>query len=133
MIPSPEDFEIIDAHAHPFIDRECCGAPYGHPNNMDEFDHEMKKVGIDYYAGSLAVLYPVTDYQKIRKLNEDALRIRDKYPSYIPGIQVHGDFPEESIADLHKYYHEYGIRWVGELVPYLMKTGKRSFRIPLLP
>ena len=124
MIPSPEDFEIIDAHAHPFIDKECCGAPYGHPNNMDEFDHEMKKVGIDYYAGSLAVLYPVTDYQKIRKLNEDALRIRDKYPSYIPGIQVHGGFPEESIADLHKYYHEYGIRLVGELVPYLMKTGE---------
>ena len=21
MIPSPEDFEIIDAHAHPFIDK----------------------------------------------------------------------------------------------------------------
>ena len=69
-------------------------------------------------------LHEVTDYAEIRKLNEDALRIRDKYPCYIPGIQVHGSFPEESIADMTKLYHEDGIRMIGELVPYLMKTGE---------
>lgn len=58
MIPSPEDFEIIDAHTHPFIDMAGCVAAYGHPNNMDEFDYEMKKVGINHYAGSLVVLSP---------------------------------------------------------------------------
>jgi predicted TIM-barrel fold metal-dependent hydrolase len=120
---SPDDFEIIDAHSHPFVG-ECIGAPYGHPKTMEEFDYEMKKVKVDYYAGSLVYLRPVTDYAEIRQLNEDALRVRDKYPSYIPGIQVHGDFPEESIADMHKYYHEDGIRLIGELVPYLMKTGE---------
>ena len=120
---TPDDFEIIDAHSHPFVG-ECIGAPYGHPKTMEEFDYEMKKVKVDYYAGSLVYLRPVTDYAEIRQLNEDALRVRDKYPSYIPGIQVHGDFPEESIADIHKYYHEDGIRLIGELVPYLMKTGE---------
>ena len=120
---APDDFEIIDFHVHPFLDK-CEGAPYGHPVTMDEFDAEMKKVKVDYYAGSVVYLHEVTDYREIRKLNEEALRIRDKYPSYIPGLQVHGDFPEESIADLTKYYHNEGIRLIGELVPYLMKTGE---------
>ena len=122
---SPDDFEIIDAHAHPFIDPQCGNTgPYGHPRTLDEFIREMKKAKVDYFAGSTVFLHEVTDYAEIRKLNEEALRIRDLCPSYIPGIQVHGDFPEESIADLTKYYHEDGIRLIGELVPYLMKTGE---------
>ena len=120
---SPDDFEIIDFHAHPVFEGGSTG-PYGKPETMEEFDREMKKAGIDRYAGSLVYLREVTDYKEIRKLNEEALRIRDKYPSYIPGLQVHGDFPEESIADLTKYYHNEGIRLIGELVPYLMKTGE---------
>ena len=120
---SPDDFEIIDAHAHPFLDK-CDGAPYGHPETLEQFVYEMKKAKVDYFAGSTVYLHEVTDYAEIRKLNEDALRIRDKYPCYIPGIQVHGSFPEESIADMTKLYHEDGIRMIGELVPYLMKTGE---------
>ena len=77
---SPDDFEIIDAHAHPFIGT-CDGAPYGKPETMEEFVYEMKKVKVDCFAGSLVRLHPVTDYAGIRKLNEDALRIRDRYPS----------------------------------------------------
>lgn len=121
---SPEDFEIIDFHTHPFLNKACCGSPYGKPETMEEFDREMKKVKVDFYAGSVCCSNPVTEYKEIRKLNEDALRIRDKYPSYIPGIHVHGDFPEESIADVTRYYHEEGIRLIGEVVPYLMKTGE---------
>ena len=120
---SPDDFEIIDAHAHPFLDK-CDGAPYGHPETLEQFVYEMKKAKVDYFAGSTVYLHEVTDYAEIRKLNEDALRIRDKYPCYIPGIQVHGSFPEESISDMTKLYHEDGIRMIGELVPYLMKTGE---------
>lgn len=125
MIHSADDFEIIDIHTHPFLDFENgCIGPYGKPGNMAEFHKEMKKVGIDRYAGAPLVKHHVTDYKEIRKLNEDALRIRDEFPSYIPGIQIHGEFPEESIADLTRLYHEEGVRYIGELVPYIMHTGE---------
>lgn len=124
-IPDAAEFEIIDIHTHPFLDFENgCIGPYGRPVDMNEFDYEMKKVGIDRYSGAPLVKHPVTDYAEIRKLNEEALRIRDQFPDYIPGIQVHGAFPQESIADLIKLYHEEGIRYIGELVPYIMHTGE---------
>lgn len=124
MMPTPADFEIIDAHTHPFLNyKDGCIGPYGKPENMEEFDREMKKVGIRRYAGAPLVKHPVTDFREIRGLNDDALRIRDRFPDYIPGIQVHGDFPEESIAELNRCYGE-GVRYVGELVPYIMQTGK---------
>lgn len=124
MIPNPLDFDVIDVHTHPFLDFEngCIGA-YGKPETMEEFDREMRKVGIRRYSGSPLVKHKVSDYAEIRKINEDALRIRDRFPGYIPGIQVHGDFPQESIADMTKLYHEEGIRYIGELVPYIMNTG----------
>ena len=46
---SPDDFEIIDAHAHPFLDK-CDGAPYGHPETLEQFVYEMKKAKVDYFA-----------------------------------------------------------------------------------
>ena len=125
MIPSPADFEIIDAHTHPFFDFENgCIGPYGKPETMAEFDFEMKKVGVDYYSGSPLVKHFISDFSEIRKLNEDALRMRDQFPAYIPAIQVHGSFPQESIAELTKLYHEEGIRYIGEMVPYIMDTGE---------
>ena len=125
MIPSPFDFEIIDAHTHPFLDRRTGSiGNYGKPDDMDEFDRVMKKVGIDKYSGSPLVLHHVSDFSEIRKINEDALRLRDLYSSYIPAIQVHGMFPQESIAELTSLYHKEGVRYIGELVPYIMDTGE---------
>ena len=57
------------------------------------------------------------------RFHEDALRIRDQFPSYIPAMQVHGDFPQESIEEMHRLYHNENIRYIGELVPYIMDTG----------
>ncbi|MGN0871151.1 MAG: amidohydrolase family protein [Victivallales bacterium] len=123
MLHISTDFEIIDAHTHPFLDYSSgCIGSYGSPGSMEEFDREMKKVGIHRYAGAPLVRRPVTDFAEILKLNQDALRIRDRFPSYLPGMQVHGAFPEESCANLHVMRKE-GIRYIGELVPYIMKTG----------
>lgn len=124
MLPDPRNFEIIDCHTHPFLDFEngCIGA-YGKPVDMAELDFEMKKAEIRRYSGSPLVKHRVADYAEIRKINEDVLRIRDQFPAYIPAIQVHGAFPQESIADLTKLYQEEGIRYIGELVPYIMDTG----------
>ena len=122
-MPSSADFEIIDAHTHPFLNREesCIGA-YGKPETMEEFDREMKKVGIGRYAGAPLVRHFVTDFREIRELNDTALRIRDRFPDYIPGMQVHGGFPAESIAEIERCRRE-GVRYIGELVPYIMHTG----------
>ena len=66
MIPSPFDFEIIDAHTHPFLDRRTGSiGNYGKPDDMDEFDRVMKKVGIDKYSGSPLVLHHVSDFSEI--------------------------------------------------------------------
>ena len=75
MIPDPAEFEIIDAHTHPFLDFQSCIGAYGKPETMEEFDREMKKVGISRYAGAPVVAHPVSDFAGTRKLNEDALRI----------------------------------------------------------
>lgn len=124
MVPNPADYEIIDAHTHPFLDFATgCIGPYGKPETMEEFDYEMHKVGIGRYAGAPLFRGKVSEYAVIEKLNEDALKIRDRYPSYIPGIQVHGAFPQESCETLHRMYHQEGIRYIGELVPYIMDTG----------
>lgn len=129
MIPRTEEFEIIDAHTHPFLNfEEGCIGSYGKPETMEEFDREMKHAGISRYSGSPLVKAHVTDFAGIRKLNEDALRIRDRFPSYIPGIQVHGDFPQESIEEMTRLYRNEGIRYIGELVPYIMATG--NFNTP---
>lgn len=79
--PSPDDFEIIDFHAHPVFEGGSTG-PYGKPETMEEFDREMKKAGIDRYAGSTVYLREVTEYKDIRKLNEEALQQRMKRRQY---------------------------------------------------
>ena len=125
MIPNAENFEIIDAHTHPFLNyKDGCIGPYGKPEDMDEFDREMKKVGIDFYTGAPLVMHKVTDFTEIKQLNEDALRIRDKFSSYIPAMQVHGDFPQESITEMHRLFHNENVRYIGEIVPYIMYTGE---------
>lgn len=124
MIPDPADYEIIDAHTHPFLDfaSGCIGA-YGKPETMEDFDREMHKVGIGRYAGAPLFRGKVGSYAEIEKINDDALRIRDRFPAYIPGIQVHGAFPQESCETLHRMYSREGVRYIGELVPYIMDTG----------
>lgn len=125
MKAKTEDFEIIDAHTHPFLDVENgCIGPYGKPCNMEEFDWEMKKAGIDFYSGSPVVKHKIENFAEIKKLNEDALRIRDKFPAYIPAMQVHGSFPQESIAEMLHLYRNENVRFIGELVPYMMGTGE---------
>jgi len=120
MLHSPEDFEIIDAHTHPFIDPGDCIGAFGYPKTMDEFDFEMRKVGITRYAGSV-ISNHCKSFDEIQRVNRDALRVRDRFPGYIPGIHVDGNHPQESCVELHKMYAE-GVRMVGELVPYSMNT-----------
>lgn len=118
---SPEDFEIIDMHVHPFEDVAQRIGGYRAPADAESFHAELLRLGIDRYAGSVLQVGPA-GFEWIRHLNRIALRLRDRFPAYIPGIHVHGDFVEESCAELHAMCAE-GVRLVGELVPYMLHTG----------
>ncbi len=120
---TPFDYEIIDAHIHPFLKPEHNSAWFGHPATTGELVRELKKVGISKACGSVIVSHEVT-WEELKQLNREALELRDSYPDFfIPGIHVHGGFPRESCEELETMYAA-GVRWIGELVPYLMKTGE---------
>lgn len=114
---TPQDFEIIDAHCHPFDFPENNIACYGSPRSMKEFDAEMRRVGIDYYVGCV-IRHGEADFARIQELNREALRLRNRYPAYIPGIHLHGGFPQESCQELHDMVNE-GVKWIGEILPYM--------------
>ena len=63
-------------------------------------------------------------FAPIRRLNDQALALRDRSRSSIPGIQVHPRFPEESCAEIERCCGGEGVRWIGELVGYLMGFGE---------
>jgi len=115
--------KVIDAHIHPFLDAENNIAVYGAPNTLEEFISELKRAGVTKACGSVIAKTEAATFEAIEKLNDDALKIRDRYPDfYIPGALVHGRFPAESCRELERL-HARGVRWIGELVPYMMKTG----------
>lgn len=127
MIKFECDYEIIDAHIHPFEREENSIAPFGAPNTFEEYTAELKRIGTSRACGSFLIKHPCS-WAEIRQANRAVLAIRDKDPDfYIPGIHVHGAYPEESAAEL-KEMHAAGVRWIGELVPYIM--GTEAFNTP---
>ncbi len=118
-------YEVIDAHVHPFlpeIGRNI--GKFGIPATTAEFVEELRSNGVSRCCGSIICQAEKMDFQDIEDLNRAALKMRDMYPDfYIPGIHVHGDYPEESIAML-KAFHGDGVRWIGEMVNYSMPIGR---------
>lgn len=117
-------FEVIDAHIHPFLENEGANiAAYGSPASPDEFVAELKSLGISKVCGSV-ILRKDCRMEDIREANRIALRFQNRYPDfYLPGIHVHGGFPEESCEEIETMVQK-GVRWIGELVPYIMNTGE---------
>ncbi len=115
---------IIDAHIHPFIAEENNIAAFGSPCSLDEFMTELKNCGFSKVCGSV-ISRNKSDFEEIKRLNRIALEIRKQYPDfYVPGIHVHDSAPEESCRELEYMYREEGVRWIGELVHYLLGTGE---------
>ncbi len=115
-------YEIIDAHIHPFISKENSIAPFGHPETLEEFTAELKKIGTNRACGSVLILKKDCSWADIRKANDLVLEISARYPGfYIPGIHIHGKYVAESEQELRCMAAQ-GVRWIGELVPYIMGT-----------
>lgn len=111
---------IIDAHLHPFLTADCRINKYQAVKTPDDFVAHLRQNGITQCCGSVVRAVSGDDFGPVRTLNDDALEFRRRYPGfYIPGIHVHGRFPDESCRELERCHRE-GINLIGELVPYFM-------------
>ena len=114
------DYEIIDAHLHPFLNPACCINQYQAVKTAREFVTHLRQLGISLSAGSIIRKLDGDDFTPVRELNQDALEFQKRYPDfYLPGIHVHSQFPNESCQELERL-HAHGVRLIGELVPYYM-------------
>ena len=111
---------IIDAHAHPFIsDIDNTGYRYGGPKTPEDFIDGLKRAGISKACGTVISATDGKDFNDMKRLNDDALRLSEMYPDFfIPGIHVHPYHVEASCKEIESK-HALGVRWVGELVPYM--------------
>lgn len=117
-------FEIIDFHTHPFREpyhniashKDFCGM-------SEENTREIySSLGISKICGSVVTIVKdrfSSTWEKIRYNNDTALSLWESYGDfYVPGFHIHPDYPEESIAEIHRM-HKKGVRLIGELVPYI--------------
>lgn len=120
-------FEIIDAHIHPFIEPENNLRFYSIPATMDEMVAGLKQNGVSRACGSVIKGAEIKDFEYIKKVNRDALKLRDMYQGFIiPGMSVHAAFTEESCREVEEMYKTHGVRWLGELVSYMCGTTEYS-------
>ena len=121
---------IIDAHAHPFIeerDNSCLGR-YGGPTTPEEFVAELKRAGISKACGTIISPTDGTDFADFKRLNADVVKLWQMFPDFIiPGIHIHPHHVEASCQEIEEM-HAIGVRWVGELVPYM--TGHDLYLTP---
>ena len=117
-------YEIIDAHVHPF---STCGfrdtADFGGATPEDNFVLTLKGAGITRAAGSVIDRIPAEEFtwEKVHGFNVKALEGRDRYDGFlIPGICVHPWFVKESLEEIDYMYHKENVRFIGELVAYMM-------------
>ena len=116
-------YEIIDAHVHPcsfysFLETTDFGG-----KDLDEnFVLSLKSTGISRCAGSVAQrLTGDFSWEILHELNVKALQIRDRFDNFvIPGICVHPHFVKESLEEIDFMYHKENVRFIGELVAYMM-------------
>jgi len=117
-------YQIIDCHFHPAVDK---GTDTGWFYPSGDIPHQidtLKRSGISWACGAPVKAFAPVSFDEIRLLNDKALSLRDDFPEfYIPGIQVHPHFPDESCKEIERCCGGEGVRWIGELVGYMMGYG----------
>lgn len=108
--------KIIDFHTHPFLNEKNNSCFNENTVNKDNFKDIITSAGISHICGS--VIYKTQNFDEIKKLNREALKLRDIWGDfYTPGIHIHPDYVEDSIKELN-FMKNNNVRLVGELVPY---------------
>ena len=117
-------YEIIDAHVHPFSCYGCLDTTkFGGATVDDDFVLALKGAGISRAAGSVIARVPAEQFtwETVHGFNLKALEGRDRYDGFlIPGICVHPWFVKESLEEIDYMYHKENVRFIGELVAYMM-------------
>lgn len=112
-------FQIIDAHMHPFWTDDTPIGNYDLNVSPTEIGSDLARCGIDAFAGSV-ITKTVESFDDVRRVNDSALKLRDYYGErYIPGVHIHPRWVKESCEELERL-HKAGVRYIGELVPYIM-------------
>lgn len=121
-------FEIIDFHTHPFLEREnnICSHTDNCNMSVDGTYELFSRLGVSKICGSVVSCgrrENESAWDKIRRNNDTALKLREKYGDfYVPGFHIHPGYIEESIAEIHRMKN-LGVKLIGELVPYMDSWG----------
>lgn len=116
-----QDTAIIDCHIHPPVDPATGTNWFQSAGDAKTMFDALKRAGISRACGAPVLHGTPLSFKAIRSLNDKALALRDRFPDfYIPGIQVHPHFPEESCEEIERCCGGEGVRWIGELVGYMM-------------
>lgn len=118
-LPDLPDYGIIDAHMHPYL-AEHRDFPFAVPVTYDEYFAEQRRAGITLSCGAFNIRNDGSDFSVIKECNRRVLEVHAAYPEeFLPGVNVHPNFPEESCAEVQKFY-DLGFRWIGEIAGYVM-------------
>jgi len=113
--------EIIDCHIHPPLTLEHDTSWFSPFESPEAFVETLKAVGISRACGTVVTRSQVESFDQVVAMNRSALAFRGMFPDfYIPGIHVDPRYPSESCRELEHYHNEEGVRWIGELVGYMM-------------
>ena len=113
--------EIIDCHIHPAADAETDSSWDRRGGDMAAQIAALRRAGIARACGAPIRSMQPASFAEVHALNDQALALRDRFPDfYIPGIHIHPHFPEESCAEIARCCGQEGVRWIGELVGYII-------------
>ena len=122
LLELPE-YGIIDAHMHPYL-AEHRDFPFPVPATYNDFFAEQRRAGIVLSCGAFNIRTDGSDFSVIEECNRRVLKLHEERPEeYLPGVNIHPNFPEESCREVRKFY-DLGFRWVGELAWYFMGYKK---------
>ena len=94
------NYEIIDCHIHPAVDEGTDTSWFYPSGSIQQQIDTLKRAGISQACGAPIKGCDPESFDDIKSLNDKALALRDQFPDfYIPGIQVHPRFPDESCQE----------------------------------
>ncbi len=117
---------ITDFHVHPFDGQEYNMIMYPNEDVTDAegMERQLREAGITHICGSVLNRKKVTGFETLRRLNDEALRLKEKLGDfYTPGFHIHPAYVRESCEEIERM-HKRGVRLLGELVPYLHEWGE---------
>lgn len=121
------DYPIIDAHAHPYFNRDC---PLTGPTTYQQYWQELSAAGISCFCGAFNIRNDGNVPDVVERENQAVLEWRKQFGNrFFPGCNIHPNYPEESISAVRRF-HEMGFRWVGEIAGYVQ--GYREYATPEL-